>query len=121
MGIRDYKELKVWQKSMELVKSIYRLTKLLPKEETYVLSDQMRRAAVSIPSNIAEGYDRKTDKELIHFLSVARGSCAELETQMLIARDLGYFSGNESDKPMVLCTETRRMLNSFISIVNKEL
>ena len=121
MGVRDYKELKVWQKSMELVKSVYRLTKLLPKEETYALSDQMRRAAVSIPSNIAEGYDRKTDKELIHFLAVARGSCAELETQILIARDLGYFSENVSENTMLLCTEIRRMLNSFISIVKKQL
>ena len=121
MGIQDYKELKVWQKSMELVKQIYLLVKLLPKEETYALSDQMRRAAVSIPSNIAEGYERQTDKELLHFLSVARGSCAELETQILIAMDLGYFDKENAEKSTELCSQVRKMLNSFIAIVNKRI
>jgi four helix bundle protein len=115
MGIRDYKELLVWQKAMELVTEVYRLVKLLPKEETYALSDQMRRAAVSIPSNIAEGYNRNTDKELIQFFNIARGSCAELETQILIGRNLEYLSIDQSAKAMDLCMEIRKMLNSFIA------
>ena len=117
MGIRDYKDLLVWQKAMELVTELYRLVKLLPKEETYALSDQMRRAAVSIPANIAEGYNRNTDKELLQFLYIARGSGAELETQILIARNLGYLSSEDSEKTMELCLETRKMLNAFISKV----
>ena len=76
---------------MELAKSVYSLTKLLPKEETYALSDQMRRAAVSIPSNIAEGHARQTSKEFTQFLCIARGSRAELETQLLLAKSFGYF------------------------------
>ncbi len=121
MGARDYKELLVWQKSMVLVKELYRLVKLLPKEEIYSLSEQMRRAAVSIPSNIAEGYDRKTDKELIHFLCVARGSCAELETQILIANELDYIKTQDAEKTMILCAEVRKMLNSFIARVTARL
>ena len=115
MGVRDYKELLVWQKAMELVPEIYRLVKLLPKEETYALSDQMRRAAISIPLNIAEGYNRNTDKELVQFLNIARGSCAELETQILIGRKLEYFNIDQSSKAMDLCTESRKMLNAFIA------
>ncbi len=76
---------------MELVTELYRIIKLLPKEEMYALSEQMRRAAVSIPSNIAEGYNRETDKELIRYLYIAKGSTAELETQIQIAINLGYF------------------------------
>ena len=80
----SYKELFVWQKAMDLVAEIYRIVKLLPKEETYGLSDQMRRAAVSIPSNIAEGQARNTTREFINYLYTARGSNAELQTQCLI-------------------------------------
>lgn len=78
--MRTHKELLVWQKSMLLVEEIYRLVKRLPKEETYALSDQMRRAAVSIPSNIAEGNARNSPKEFQHFLYISLGSAAELET-----------------------------------------
>ena len=117
--IRDYKDLIVWQKSMELVTEIYKIVKLLPKEETYALSDQMRRAAVSIPSNIAEGYSRNTDRELLQFLYIARGSKAELETQMIIAMNLGYFSAEHMEPAQQLCEETGKLLNSFIAHVNK--
>lgn len=85
-----YKELRVWQDAMTLVRDIYRLTRTLPKEETFGLMSQMRRAAVSVPSNIAEGKDRYSQRELAQFLYRARGSLLELETQVLIARDLGY-------------------------------
>jgi len=78
----SYRGLLVWQKSLDLTAAIYKLVKKLPKEELYALSDQMRRAVISIPSNIAEGQDRNTKKEFIQFLHVSRGSKAELETQL---------------------------------------
>ena len=84
MESKGYKQLIVWQKAMDLTVQIYRLVKLLPKEELYALSDQMRRAAVSIPSNIAEGQSRYSNKEFIQFLNIAKGSNAELFTQLLI-------------------------------------
>ena len=82
--LNSYQDLLVWQKSVELCVEIYKLVKLLPKEEMYGLSDQMRRAVVSIPSNIAEGYTRKSTNEYLNFLSIANGSRTELETQLLI-------------------------------------
>ena len=112
--MKNYKELTVWQKAMELVKEVYTLVKLLPKEETYALSDQMRRSAVSVPSNIAEGYCRSTDKELGQFLYIARGSCTELETQILIGISLNYFNDSQSRVALQLCTEVAKMLNGFI-------
>ena len=93
-----YKELIVWQKAMELVKEVYSLTKKLPKEETYALSDQMRRAVVSIPSNIAEGYGRKSKIEYIRFLDIARGSQYELETQIQICIMLEFLNENDTKK-----------------------
>lgn len=88
--IKTFKDLKVWQKGMELVKEIYNITGTFPKDEQYGLTSQMRRAAISIPSNIAEGFRRRYAKEHKQFLSIALGSAAELETQVLIAKDLGY-------------------------------
>ncbi len=87
---RKHHDLLVWQEAMALVKEIYRLTSHFPKEEIYALTSQMRRAAVSIPSNIAEGAARNGSKEFLQFLSIARGSLSELEPQLLIAQDLGY-------------------------------
>jgi len=112
--INDYKDLVVWQKAMKLVEEIYRLASFLPKEETYGLSDLMRRAVVSIPSNIAEGYDRNSDKELVNFLCIARGSCAELETQILICTRLGYWQEKQTEPAFSLLLEVRKMLNAFI-------
>lgn len=87
MQINTYKELIVWQKAMLLVKDIYRVTKLMPKTETYLLISQMLRAAISIPSNIAEGYKRNNKGEYRHFLGIANASAGELETQILIAKE----------------------------------
>ena len=114
MPVKTYKELIVWQKAMDLTVEIYRLVKLLPKFETYALSDQMRRAVVSIPSNIAEGYGRNSTKEFIQFLTIARGSQLELETQLQICQRLGYFSDNELTSVLQLCTEINKMLNVLI-------
>lgn len=110
-----YKDLIVWKKSMELVKEIYMLTKKLPKEETYSLSDQMRRAAVSIPSNIAEGNGRKTDSEYAHFLNISRGSECELETQLHICIMLNYLTEEETKNAFLLLSEIGKMLNTLIN------
>ena len=113
--VTKYQDLVVWQKSMQLVKEVYKLVRLLPKGEKYALGDQMRRAAVSIPSNIAEGYGRNYDKELIQFLYISRGSKSELETQIEISIMLGYFSREEAEASLDLCSEVGKMLNAFLS------
>ncbi len=95
--IRTFRDLKVWQKGIELVKEVYRITEGFPKEEQYCLSTQMRRASISIPSNIAEGFRRKYSKEHKQFLKIALGSCAELETQMVIAKELNYIDTNKEE------------------------
>ena len=109
-----YKDLTVWKKSMDLVKEVYMLTKKLPKEETYGLSNQMRRAAVSIPSNIAEGNGRKTDTEYARFLNIARGSECELETQLYICVMLNYLTEEETKEALSLLAEVGRMLNKML-------
>ena len=113
---KSFKELIVWQRAMELALSAYALVKFLPKEETYALSDQIRRAAVSIPSNIAEGHARQTPKEFQQFLCIARGSRAELETQLLIAKSLGYFESvppQQLERTFQLSDEVSKMLYSL--------
>ena len=114
MSIQSYKDLKVWQKSMSLVIEIYRLVKLLPKEETYALSDQMRRAVVSVPSNIAEGQARNSRKEFINFLFIAQGSRAELETQIEICVRLNYLQREQVASATNLINEVGKMLSSLI-------
>ena len=113
--MEDYKELVVWQKSMQIVKNIYSLIRNLPKEEQYGLSDQMRRAAVSIPSNIAEGFGRHAAKDYCRFLSIARGSKYELETQIDICMMLGYLCENDVNETLSLLDEVGKMLNSLIN------
>ena len=113
MKSSDYRQLKVWQKAMDLTTEIYKLVKLLPKEETYALSDQMRRAAVSIPSNIAEGQGRNSDKEFVNFLSIARGSLWELETQIEICERLGYINNTIRSNTFLMTAEVSKMLNAL--------
>jgi four helix bundle protein len=93
--IRTFRDLRVWQKGIELVKEIYKLTNGLPKDELYGLTSQMRRAAVSVPSNIAEGFRRRSVKEHKHFLNIVLGSCAELETLLAIAEELKYIDSKQ--------------------------
>ena len=112
--VKSYQELTVWQKAMELVLEIYRVAKLLPKEETYALSDQMRRAVVSIPSNISEGQARNSTKEFVNFLSIAKGSNAELQTQCLICSRLSYIPESELQTALALSDEVGKMLNTMI-------
>ena len=112
MYIKSFKELIVWQKSILLVKEIYRTTDKMPKEELYGLVSQMRRCAVSIPSNIAEGKKRNTRKDFLKFLSISDGSAAELETQIIIAKDL--FDGIDFYKTELLLEEVQKMLTVMI-------
>lgn len=111
----DYTKLLVWHKSMDVVEEIYILTKQLPKEELYALSDQLRRAAVSIPSNIAEGQSRFSPKDFCHFLSIARGSAAEVETQLLICERLKYLREEEVRTVCMQTREIRKMLTAMIA------
>ena len=113
MKTKSFKDLIVWQRSYDLVKEIYTITKAFPKDETYALSQQMRRAAVTIPSNIAEGYGRQHDKEYKQFLSIAYGSLCELETQYLLSIDLGYIGINQTIEKLM--KETGSMLYRMIN------
>ena len=111
--INDYKDLVVWQKAMKLVEEIYRLASFLPKEETYGLSDQMRRAVVSIPSNIAEGVGRASRKEYAQFLGIANGSVCEVETQLFVGVRVGYFREDAIQPALGLLAEIGKMLHSI--------
>ena len=112
MQIKTYKDLIVWQKAMELVKEIYQVTKLMPKSETYSLISQMLRAAISIPSNIAEGYKRNNKGEYRHFLGIANASAGELETQILIAKE--EYKDINFDKAERLAVEVQKILHTII-------
>ena len=109
----SYKDLLVWQKGIELVKQIYQITGEFPASEKYGLSSQMQRAAVSIPSNIAEGQARHTTKEFIQFISHAEGSAGELETQLIIAAELGYCTTARTEAALQKTDELRRMLHAL--------
>lgn len=111
MKIKRYEDLIVWQKAMILSKWVYKVQKVLPKEEVHSLGDQIRRAVVSIPSNIAEGFGRESDKEFRHFLSIARGSLYETKTQLQLAESLGYLR-IEADL-LSLFDEVGKLLNGL--------
>jgi len=120
MGYATYRDLKVWQKAMELVTAIYTSTQEFPKSETYGLTGQMRRAAVSIPSNIAEGQGRRLEGDFQHFLRNARGSLLELETQVLIAQNLRYLTQAQTEVLVARCSEVGRILNGLIGSLRKK-
>ena len=115
MIIKNYQELIVWNKAMDLVSEVYSLTKLLPKEELFALSNQMRRAAISVPSNIAEGQQRMAPREFIRFLTIARGSNGELQTQLLICAHLSYFTSDQIQPVLSLSYEISKMLTTLIA------
>ncbi|MFH0947824.1 MAG: four helix bundle protein [Elusimicrobiota bacterium] len=117
--LKSYRELIVWQKSYQLVLLIYKTTMDFPKTEIYGLTSQMRRASVSIPSNIAEGYGRQYTGEYLQFLSIAFGSLAELETQVMVAKDLGYISQEGFVKVCSLQEEIGKMLSSLMKALRK--
>lgn len=115
--IKNFKDLRIWQTGIEIVKDIYKVTEKLPNKESFGLISQMRRAAVSIPSNIAEGFKRYHDKEYRQFLHIALGSCAELETQLIISDELCYTSKNEMKR---IC-EKLDYLSKMITVLMRKL
>ncbi len=119
MPIKNYRDLIVWQKGMDLVENVYLESKRFPREELCGLTSQLRRAVVSIPSNIAEGQGRRTDKEFAQFLSIAKGSLHESETQILIAERLHYLDKKSVEALMTLCAEENRLLHGLTNAVTK--
>jgi len=113
MAYKTYRELVAWQKAMDLVQAVYRTTGQFPKDELYGLTAQLRRAAISLPSNIAEGQGRNSRPEFLQFLSIAYGSLRELETQLLIAERLGYMGERELDLLMTSAGEVGRLINGL--------
>jgi four helix bundle protein len=114
-----YRDLVVWQKSYKVAQAIYKSTDVFPSKEIYGLVSQMRRSAVSIPSNIAEGYRRNSSGDFARFLSISFGSLAELETQILLSTDFGYMHKAESDKIMSALNEISKMLLGLIKKVRE--
>lgn len=112
--IKTFRELNIWNAGIEIVKAIYQLTEIFPKQETYDLISQMRRSAVSIPSNVAEGFRRFHNKEYRQFLYTSLGSCAELETQLTIAMELNYIQKDTENKLLEKLDHICRMISNLI-------
>lgn len=117
--VKTYKDLLIWQKGIQLVKQVYAGIEGFPNNEVFGLQNQMKRAAVSVPSNIAEGWGRSSKQSYIHFLRVARGSLFELETQLIIAKELNFISEIKFNELSNLITEESKMLNAFIKTLSK--
>lgn len=115
--MRNFRNYEVWKKSMDFVEQVYRIVHSFPSFERYGIADQMRRAAVSIPSNIAEGASRVSDKEFVHFLHISMGSAFEVETQILIAHRLGYLSNESNLELMISIQYIEKKLNNLISSI----
>ena len=119
--VRTHKDLDVWNKSVGLVTKVYEITNSFPKDEMFGITSQIRRSAVSIPSNIAEGSARKGNKEFVQFLYISLGSMAELETQLIIATNLKYIPSSKYDAIVNDLTDIRKMLSGLIKYVkNRE-
>lgn len=113
MDVRDYRDLKVWQKGMDLAVDVYHLTQSLPDNEKYGLTSQLHRSAVSVPSNIAEGHAQGVTKPFVRHLRIANGSLAELETQLLLVKKLQFADEEIVDRCIARATEIRRMIQSL--------
>jgi four helix bundle protein len=118
---QHFKDLVVWQKAMEMVTEVYKLTDSFPKREVYSLTDQIRRAAVSVPSNIAEGQAHHNNREFVHFLRHSSGSLAELETQLNIAERLGYADASSTAQLLARVHEVGRILNGLIGSIREQI
>ena len=118
MKIKSYKDLNIWKRSIRLVEEIYIITKKFPKEEIYGLTSQLRRSAVSIPSNIAEGFTRFHNKEYRRFLYFSLGSCAELNTQIIISSHLSYLNSEKADRILIEIDEISKMIMGLIKKLN---
>jgi four helix bundle protein len=117
--VKDLKELKVWHKAHELTIALYAVSKAFPREEIYGLTSQMRRAAISVGANIAEGCGRRSDGEFVRFLQIARGSASELEYHLLLARDLKFMNQGEHQNLERKLVEVQRMLTSLVSAIGE--
>ena len=119
--METHKDLRVWQQSIEMVTSIYLMTKDFPKEELFGLVSQMHRAVVSVPSNIAEGYARGTDREKLHFLRISSGSISEIDTQLMLSLNLGYISQETYDELSEMITSIWKQLNALIGFIKNRM
>lgn len=119
MSIQSYRDLRVWQEAMNLAEAVYRLTKLFPKDELFGLTSQMRRASVSIPANIAEGYGRESTGSYVQFLRVSQGSLKELETHALLANRVGILVEADMIRLLSSAESTGKMLRALIRSLEK--
>ena len=120
MSIRSYRDLRVWQRGMDLVAEVYEVTREFPQEERFGLTSQMRRSAISVPSNIAEGFGRESNGDFARFLRVAQGSLKELETQLLVSQRLDMLAADDADATLGKCDEIGRILRGLISKVRDD-
>jgi len=121
VAVTHYRELTAWQKAMDLAVAVYEQTRTFPREEAYGLTSQLRRAAVSVPSNIAEGQGRHTTKDFIRFLGVARGSLQEAQTQVILAKRLGYISEVQEARLLDQCAGVARLLYGLTNALKRKL
>jgi len=112
--LKDFKELKVWQRSHQLALKLYKVTRFFPKEEIYGLTSQLRRASTSIPANISEGCGRGSESDLARFFQIAMGSACELEYHLLLSKDVGFLNGNDFDLLNEEIIQIKKMLTAFI-------
>ncbi len=117
--MNSFKELKVWQKAMDLVTDIYAITTIFPQHEQFGITSQIRRSSISIPSNIAEGFGRNSNNEFVRFLRIAIGSLFELQTQLEISKNLKFISTEEFNKMLLESTEIEKMIKALIKSINK--
>ncbi|MBA7506219.1 hypothetical protein ES706_04900 [subsurface metagenome] len=117
--MKDFRDIKIWQRAHNFVLKVYKVTKPFPQEEVYGLTSQIRRAAASVPTNIAEGCGRNTDAELARFMEIASGSASELDYLLLLAKDIGLLAENGYVELLTELTEIRKMLTTFIKTVRK--
>jgi four helix bundle protein len=120
MAVTNYRQLKVWQAGIQLTRSVYPLSQQFPKHELYALTSQMRRSAVSIPANIAEGHARNSTREFLHHISIAQGSLAELETMLLLAEGLGYCETIDTAELLQKSDEEGKMLRGLQKTLNSK-
>jgi four helix bundle protein len=121
MGISSFRELRAWQLGMDLTERIYLLTDSFPKTETYGLTSQIRRSAISVPSNLAEGHGRDSTKEFLHFIAIAFGSICELETQILLSNRLKYIANDDVEKTLAALTETSKTIRGLQKALKSKL
>jgi four helix bundle protein len=119
--MRNYRDLQVWKKAHDLTLELYRISQRFPREEIYGITGQLRRAAVSIGANLAEGYGRRTSTELARFVRIALGSASELDYHLLLSRDLGFMAADEFASASGALIEVRKMLTSFLNSVEEQI